>query len=99
MRNPGGYATIIHPGTSIEEHDTVTCIHCGQVNMTKSSISGIPEVMVYRADGTHYMREAGFCRNCMAHTCGRGRCLECNNRFKRIEAQEAATRKRLVCLS
>jgi hypothetical protein len=97
MRNPQGYATIIHPAGPLEEHDTVTCIHCGQIGMTRSSFSGIPEVLVYRADGTHYMREGGFCRNCMAHTCGRGCCVECNNRFRRMDNQETAARKRLLC--
>ena len=88
MRNPQGYAEIFNPGIAVEEHDTVTCIHCGQVGMTKSSLSGIPEVLVYRPDGTHYLREAGFCRSCMNYTCGRKCCIECNNRFRKLEQEE-----------
>jgi hypothetical protein len=97
MRNPQGYATIIQPGGPIEEHDTITCIHCGQIGMTRSSFSGIPEVLVYRADGTHYMREAGFCRNCMAHICPRCVGKDCSNRFKKMDQDEAAARKRFLC--
>lgn len=97
MRNPQGYATIIHPERGIEEHDTVTCIHCGQIAMTKSSFSGIPEVLVYRADGTHYLRPCDFCRNCMAYYCPRCIGKPCMNRFKKMELDEAADRKKFLC--
>lgn len=97
MRNPQGYATIIHPGTGLEEHDTITCIHCGDISMTKSSFSGIPEVMVYRADGTHYLRECDFCRNCMAYYCPKCIGKPCRNRFKHLDQIEAAARKQFLC--
>jgi hypothetical protein len=96
MRNPHGYATISDPGVgSLQEFDTVSCIHCGGISMTRS-LSGTLEVMVYRADGTHYMMEAGFCRSCMKPICPRCVGKPCDNRFKRMEREEAAAR-RFIC--
>lgn len=96
MRNPHGYATIIDPAFgSVQEFDTVSCIHCGSVSMTKSALGNL-EVMVYRADGTHYMKEAGFCRSCMKPICPRCVGKECSNRFKRMEMEETAARK-FIC--
>lgn len=98
MRNPHGYATIIDPAFGgVQEFDVISCIHCGSVSMTKSALGNL-EVMVYRADGTHYMKEAGFCRSCMKPICPK--CnrpgAPCNNRFRRMEQEEAAARK-LIC--
>lgn len=91
MRSPHGYATIIGDpahGFGMVEHDAVTCIHCGGVSMTRSATSGRLEVMVFRADGSHYFKEAGFCRSCFQPICpkcdGRG----CSNRFARMEQLE-----------
>jgi hypothetical protein len=47
MRNPHGYATISDPSVgSLQEFDTVSCIHCGGISMTRS-LSGTLEVMVF----------------------------------------------------
>lgn len=99
MRNPHGYATIIDPsfnGGSVQEHDTVTCIHCGFIGMTKSSLSGKLEILVFRADGTHYMKECGFCRSCFEPVCPKCDGKPCDNRFRRLDQQEAAARK-FIC--
>lgn len=96
MRNPHGYATIVDPGKGVEEFDTISCIHCGGISMTRSRLTNNLEVMVFRADGTHYMKEAGFCRSCMKPICPRCVGKGCNNRFRRLEAEEALARK-LIC--
>jgi hypothetical protein len=96
MRFQQGYATISDPDAGgLQEFDTITCIHCGGVSMTRSS-TGQLEVMVFRADGTHYMKEAGFCRSCMKDICPRCVGKPCDNRFKRLEREEAAAR-RFIC--
>ncbi|SRR6266567_8086756 len=95
MRQPGGYATIIDPNARqlVQEHDTFTCPHCGSVSMTRSAATGKLETMVFRADGTHYMREAGFCRSCFQHVCPRCDGKPCDNRFRRMEDEEKLARK------
>lgn len=96
MRNPQGYAQIIDPAlASPVEFDTVTCIHCGQIGMTRSP-GGKLEVMVFRADGSHYMLEAGFCRSCMQVVCPKCSGKPCNNRFRRLDGEEKAA-QRLIC--
>lgn len=99
MRSPHGYATIIDPtfssGNGVEEFDTMTCIHCGRVDMTRGP-SGQLEVLVYRADGTHYLKQAGFCRNCYKEICPACVGKPCSNRFRRLDEQEAAARK-FIC--
>ncbi len=98
MRTPGGYATIIDPGASqlVTEFDTITCPHCGNVSMTKGT-SGALETMVFRSDGSHYMRAAGFCRKCYQHVCPKCDGKDCDNRFRRLDEQEAAARK-FICI-
>lgn len=98
MLKPGGYATIIDPGARqlVTEHDAITCPHCGKVEMTKAGF-GNPEVLVFRADGSHYMRAAGFCRKCFQHVCPRCDGKECDNRFRRLDEQEAAAQK-FICI-
>lgn len=93
MRNPRGYATIVDPDLGVQEFDTITCAHCGSVTMSQTTINSTPQVMVYRADGTHYMKDAGFCRACFAHICPRCNGKECSNRFKRLDQEEALMRK------
>lgn len=93
MRQPHGYSTIIDPVTGTQEHDAISCIHCGGISMVRSSLTGKLEVMVYRGDGTHYMHEAGFCQNCCRPICPRCIGKGCNNRFKRMEAEETLARK------
>lgn len=96
MRDPHGYATIIDPsfssGNGVQEFDTLSCIHCGRIDMTANK-SGKLEVLVFRADGTHYMKEAGFCRSCYKPICPICDGKPCSNRFKRLDEQEAAARK------
>lgn len=97
MRNPQGYATIVDPDArqSLSEHDTITCVHCGHVDMTRGP-SGNLECMVFRADGTHYFREAGFCRSCMRPICPRCNGLPCSNRFRRLDLEERAASKLIL---
>jgi hypothetical protein len=96
LRNAHGYGVIIDPVLGMQESDQLSCIHCGQVDMLKSSLTGALEVMIFRSDGTHYMKEAGFCRNCMKHICPRCVGKPCSNRFKRMEEEEARARK-FIC--
>lgn len=94
MRHPHGFGQIIGDPAhahGIAEHDTITCIHCGQVGMVKSSTTGKLEVMVFRADGTHYLKEAGFCRSCMEPVCPKCDGRPCNNRHRRMELLESAS--------
>jgi hypothetical protein len=110
MRNPHGYATIIGPpitGTDqgisgVQEFDTLTCIHSycrGSVSMTRSK-NGKIEIMVFRADGTHYMKEAGFCRSCMAPICPICTGKPCSNKFAKLDEDEMRAyqaQQRFVC--
>lgn len=96
MRKPHGFGQIIgDPKHSygVAEHDTVMCIHCGHIDMVRSSLSGKLEVMVIRADGTHYMKECGFCRSCMEPVCPKCAGKPCDNRFRRMEAEEKVVRE------
>jgi hypothetical protein len=99
MRNPQGYAEVIDPthafGRMVTEHDTITCIHCGRVNMTRGP-TGKLECMVFRADGTHYFREAGFCRSCYQPVCPICDGKPCQNRFRIMDEAEARTRKLIL---
>lgn len=75
------------------EHDLVNCVHCGGISMLKSSLTGKMEVMVMRRDGTHYMKECGYCRSCMEPICPKCDGKPCDNRFRRMEDQEKAALK------
>jgi hypothetical protein len=91
MLRPHGFGQIIGDPAhahGMAEHDAVNCIHCGSISMVKSSTTGKLEVMVYRSDGTHYFKEAGFCRSCMAPICPRCDGKPCDNRFRRMDRQE-----------
>lgn len=96
MRNAHGYGVIIDPVLGVQESDQLSCIHCGAVDMLKSSLNGAIVAMVFKSDGSHYMKECGFCRSCMKHVCPRCDGKPCNNRFRRLEEQEAAARK-FIC--
>lgn len=99
MRNAHGFGQIIGDPAhthGVAEHDVVNCIHCGGISMTKSSATGKLEVMVFRADGTHYLKEAGFCRQCMAPICPKCDGRPCSNRFRRLEAQEKEAAKMIA---
>lgn len=94
MRDPHGYSIIIDPTFgSPQENDNICCIHCGKIDMVRSGLSGNLEVLVYRADGTHYLKEAGFCRSCMKDICPACDGKPCSNRFRRLDEQETAARK------
>jgi hypothetical protein len=97
VRDPRGYAVIIDPTASrlTQEHDVITCIHCGNVQMTRGQ-SGALECMVFRADGTHYFRAAGFCRNCYRHVCPVCDGKPCTNRFRLMDEEEKWARKRII---
>lgn len=96
MRGAHGFGQIIGDpahGLGMPDHDVVNCIHCGSVSMVKSSTTGKLEVMIFRADGSHYLKEAGFCRACMKPICPKCDGKPCNNRFRRLEEQEKAVLK------
>lgn len=96
MRKPHGFGQIIgDPAHSfgMAEHDMVTCIHCGGISMSRSSVTGKLEVLIMRVDGTHYMKECGTCRSCMEVICPRCVGKPCNNRWRRMEAEEKAAAK------
>jgi hypothetical protein len=97
MLNAPAYSEIIRPGERSIEHDSTVCKHCGRIMLMKPGFGSKPFMVVMRADGTHYEREAGFCRNCYGHICpvcdGKG----CKPYLAKIDEDEAAQRKRLIC--
>lgn len=96
MRKAHGFGEIIGDpgrGFSVGAHDMVNCIHCGHIDMVRSKTSGNLEVMVVRADGSHYFLEAGFCRQCMEPICPKCNGKPCSNRHRRMEQQEKAALK------
>lgn len=96
MRNAHGVGQIIGDPEhtfGMPEHDLVNCIHCSSIAMSRSSATGKLEVMVFRADGTHYMKECGFCRSCMKPVCPKCDGKPCDNKFRRMEQQERAALK------
>lgn len=95
MRDPHGGSTIVHPEFGTTDYDMLSCIHCGSVSMTRG-IGGVPEVMVFRVDGTHYMKECGYCRSCSHLICPKCVGKPCSNRFRRMEQEEAEARK-FIC--
>lgn len=90
MLQQQGYATIIDPNSpiAVQEFDTITCPHCGSVSMTKTQGFNKYQVLVFKADGTHYMRDAGFCRSCYQPVCPKCDGKPCDNRFRRLEEEE-----------
>jgi hypothetical protein len=89
MRNPQGYAEIIDPGAGrlVTGFDTITCIHCGKIEMTRGP-SGKLECLVFKADGTHEMREAGRCYSCWQEICPACVGKPCSNRFRKMDEDE-----------
>jgi hypothetical protein len=95
MRSPHGYFISVDPAASTsQENDIMSCAHAycgngnGSIHMVKSSLTGKLEVMVFRADGSHYFKECGYCRSCMAPVCPICDGKPCNNRHRRMEAME-----------
>src|SRR5215831_13420286 len=97
MRNPQGYAEIIDPtaGRMVTEFDTITCIHCGSVGMTRGPTGNL-EVMVFRADGSHYFKPCGFCRSCYNPVCPKCEGKPCTNRFRVLDEMESRARKLIL---
>lgn len=96
MKDPQGWAQIIDPtaGRLVTEYDTITCIHCGKVEMTRGP-RGKLQCLVVRADNTHYFREAGFCRNCYRPVCPACDGKPCTNRFRLLDEEEGFAKKML----
>ena len=94
MRKPQGYAEIIDPGASrlVTEFDTITCIHCGKVEMTRGPTGNL-QCLVVRADGTHYFKDAGRCHYCWQEICPACIGKPCNNRFRMLEEEEKIAQK------
>lgn len=99
MLNPNGYAHIIDPNAPGGEskHDVVTCIECGHIDMVRPGLGQPLSVMIFRTDGTHYFKECGFCRSCMQPVCPRCDGKPCNNRFRRIDAEEKQAWRQMIC--
>jgi hypothetical protein len=99
LGTPQGYAEIIDPGASrlVTENDIAVCIHCGFTSMTKG-LTGNLETLVFRADGTHYLRPAARCHGCWHFICPRCEGKPCSNRFKRLEQEETEAQRKLICL-
>jgi hypothetical protein len=97
MLKPHGYATITDPGAKrlVEEHDQLGCPHCGVVLSVKPG-GGPLQCMILRADGTHYFKDAGFCRSCMEPVCPRCDGKPCDNRHRRLDREEEAARPKLI---
>ena len=92
MLRANGYGVIIGPDGN-QENDVVTCVHCSRIEMVRPGVGKPLSVLVYRANGTHYLKEAGFCRNCMAPICPACDGKPCNNRFRQLDEDEKRARQ------
>jgi hypothetical protein len=96
MRDPQGYSIVTDPRFSRPiERDTTTCGHCNAVSFTERE-AGKPQVLIFRMDGTHYMKDVGFCRKCWRYICPRceGK-RDCTPFEAKLEIEEAVARKSL----
>lgn len=96
MRNAEGYSVVVSPGERPIEHDTATCAHCQGISFTKSP-GGKLQVLMFKNDGSHVLRDIGFCRNCYRYVCPRCEGKECVPFEKKLDLEEAAARK-FTCL-
>jgi hypothetical protein len=92
MREANGYSIITSPGQRSVEHDLSCCAHCHGVQFMKAGF-GHPQIMIFRADTTHYLVEAHRCRNCFQFVCPKSECQrECVPFEKKLDAEERAAR-------
>lgn len=96
MLNPGGYSIITEPGERAKETDTYSCAHCNAITFTKPGFGRPLQVAVIKKDLSVEMVDAPFCRNCYRHICPRCTKFECVPLEKKIEIEEAASRKALI---
>lgn len=96
MLNAPAKLEIIEPGKRTVEIDAPPCVHCGFIMLLRPGF-GTPQTMILRADGSSYMRDAGWCRKCSAHICPRCDGGACVPREKRADLEEAAARRVFSC--
>lgn len=96
MRDAGGYSIVTSPGERPVEHDLARCAHCPFIMFMKPGFSR-PQTLIFRADGTHYEREAGFCQSCYQHVCPRCDGKDCQPYEKKVDLEEKAARQGLFC--
>ena len=93
MRDAGGYSIVTEPGARPVESDLTNCAHCNAVQFVKAGF-GPPQILVYRADGTHYLHEARRCLNCYRYVCPRSECnKDCVPFELKLDREEAAARR------
>ena len=93
MRDAGGYSIITAPGERAVENDLENCAHCQAVQFLRAGLGGNPEIMIFRADGTHYLREARRCSNCWKFVCPKPGCnQDCVPFEKKLDQEERAAR-------
>ena len=96
MRNAPGYSIITSPGERAVENDVTKCAHFQRVMLLAPGFSA-PFMMVFRADGSHYMRDSVKCLNCYQHICPACEAKrECVPFEKKVDEEEKAAR-RLIC--
>lgn len=96
MLKAEGYSIITAPGERPVEQDTFTCGHCNAISLTSPGFGKPLQVAVVRADGSVYMKDAGFCRNCFRHICPRCENFECVPLEKKLELEERAARRLIL---
>ena len=96
MRNSPAYCEIIEPGKTTVEFDSCLCGHCGRIMLLRAGMNTVPQMVVVRADGSNYLRDAGFCRSCWQHVCPACDGKECKPHLKQVEEEEAAARRLLA---
>lgn len=96
MLNAPAKLEIIEPGKRTVEIDAPPCGHCGFIMLMRPGF-GAPQTMIFRADGSSYFLDAGWCRKCSAYTCPRCIGVTCVPREKRADLEEAAARRDFSC--
>lgn len=96
MRTAGGYSVVVSPGERPLEHDTTNCAHCGHIGFMQAGF-GPPRMLIFKADGTHYLKEIERCLKCFQFICPRAQCVECIPYLKKVDDAEKAARK-FICL-
>lgn len=96
MLRADGYSIITSPGERPVEADLEKCAHCQAIQFMRAGF-GAPQVMIFRADATHYMRDVSRCLNCYRFICPRCEGKPCIPFEKKVDLEEAAARKRIVC--
>ena len=81
MRNPGGYATVVHPNKVVEA-DTFTCVHCNRVTFVKA-----------RASAAESGGWCGMCAKPICKVCVGKPCDPFEKKLKRMEDRSRFNRQ------